>query len=146
MIFITLITKEYKTVSSMLLMLRWRTSNEDLSRTLIIFTTWPGVRRDIIFKTTLDPEIFASTSATGELQHAPSSLTTRSWLWSINPKLNLGLWSSWGGSSSSGCLGLGLGLGLRLFLLRLLDSKDCKTWCNSLMNSITPPMIDAWSP
>lgn len=70
----TFITKEYRTVSSMLLMFRWRTWNENFSNTLIIFTIWPGIRRDIILKMTLDPEIFASTSATGELQDAPSSL------------------------------------------------------------------------
>ena len=117
----------------MLLMFRWRTSNENFSNTLIIFTIWPGMRRDIILKMTLDPEIFASTSATEELQHAPSSLKFS------NPK---GV-SGW--EVSCNALGLGPGLGLRLFL-RFLDSKDCSTWCSSLMNSITPPIIDAWSP
>lgn len=139
-------------MSSMLLMLRWRTSNESLSSTPIILAIWPDVLRDIIFNTTLDPEIFASTSATGELQQAPiASSLLITWWWLSTPKLKLKLvfWSSWGvdgycwGNTTG--FGLGLGLGLRLFL-RLLDSKDCKTWCNSLMNSITPPMIDAWSP
>jgi len=122
-------TKEYRTVSSMLLIFRWRTSNESLSKTLIIFAVWPGIRREMIFKTTLDPEILASISARGELQHAPSSL-----------------WSTWqvGCSSASG-LGLGPGLGLTLFLL-FFDSKDWRTWCSSFINSITPPIIDAWSP
>lgn len=130
-------TKEYRTASSMLLILRWRTSNWSISNTLIIFKIWPGIRFEIIFKTTFDPEIFASTSATGELQHAPSSLTCS------NPIKGQ---SSWGGvSCSCGGLGLGAGLGLRLFLL-FLDSKDWRTWCNSLINSIAPPIIDAWSP
>lgn len=129
-------TKEYRTASSMLLILRWRTSNWSISNTLIIFKIWPGIRFEIIFKTTFDPEIFASTSATGELQHAPSSLTCS------NPIKGQ---SSWGGVSCSCGLGLGAGLGLRLFLL-FLDSKDWRTWCNSLINSIAPPIIDAWSP
>lgn len=132
-------TKEYRTVSSMLLIFRWRTSNESLSKTLIIFAVWPGIRREMIFKTTLDPEILASISASGELQHAPSSLTCS------NPKTLL-LWSTWqvGCSSTSG-LGLGPGLGLTLFLL-FFDSKDWRTWCSSFIKSITPPIIDAWSP
>lgn len=132
----TLMTKEYRTVSSMLLMFKWRISKDNFSKTLIILTIWPGILLEIVLRRTFDPEIFASTSATGELQHAPSSLKLLSWI----PK---GLSGSWG--LGWNCLGLGPGLGLRLFL-RFLASKDCKTWCNSLMNSITPPIIDAWSP
>lgn len=133
----TLMTKEYRTVSSMLLMLRWRTSNESFSNTPIIFTIWPGIRLAITLSMTLDPEIFASTSATEELQHAPSSLKFSIprgvWTWSPD----------WGVCTSG--LGLGPGLGLKLFLC-FFDSKACRTWCNSLINSITPPIIDAWSP
>ena len=131
-------TKEYKTVSSMLLMLRWRTLNENFSSTAIILRIWPGIRREMILRRTLDPEILASTSATDELQHAATSPALS------NPK---GLW--WSslvlGSWSSGLGVLGPGLGLKLVLC-FFDSKACKTCCNSLMNSITPPMIDAWSP
>ena len=142
-------TNEYKTVSSMLLTLRWRTSNENLSNTLIIFAIWPATRREIIFSITLEPEIFASTSAAGELQQAPSSLTLPALLSNVPNKLGF---STRGGVCAEHCcmsaigLGLGqLGLGLKLFLL-FLDSKDSRTWCISLMNSITPPIIDAWSP
>ena len=131
----TLTTKEYRTVSSILLMLRWRTSKDSLSKTPIIFGSWPGIRREMIFKTTFEPEIFASTSATDELQHAPTSTPFS------NPN---GLLSD---PKATNCaFGLGPGLGLILFLLRLFDSKDCNTWCNSLMNSMTPPIMEAWSP
>lgn len=68
---VTLMTKEYKTASSMLLMFRWRISNESLSRTAIIFSICPGIFRAITLRITFDPEILASTSATLELQHAP---------------------------------------------------------------------------
>lgn len=135
--YVTFMTKEYRTVSSMLLIFKWRISKECFSNTLMIFTTWPGILRDTVLKITLDPAILASTSAMEELQHAPSSLT-----FSV---LGIKEHDSDGGLSCSGTLGLGTGLGLRLFL-RFLDSSDCKTWCNSLMNSITPPIIDAWSP
>lgn len=133
----TLTTKWYRTVSSMLLMFRWRTSNERLSKTLIIFATWPGILWEITFRITFEPEIFTSTSATEELQLAPSSLKE----WSVPIPEELSSWRS------VGCcvLGLGPGLGLTLFLL-FWDSKAWSTWCNSLMNSITPPIIDAWSP
>lgn len=134
----TLTTKEYRTVSSMLLMFRWRTSKESFSSTVIILTIWPGILRDIVFKITFDPDIFASTSATAELQHAASPLTFSS------PK-RLGH-SGWKVTGCSGLgLGLGPGLGLKLFLC-FLDSKACRTWCNSFINSITPPIMDAWSP
>ena len=100
---------------------------------VIIFTIWPGILLEIVFRMTFEPEIFASTSAMEELQHAPSSFTFS------NPK----------GPSGEGVacngLGLGPGLGLKLFLC-FLDSSDCRTWCSSLMNSITPPIIEAWSP
>ena len=133
----------------MLLMFKWRISKERFSNTLIILAIWPGIRREITFKITFDPDIFASTSAIGELQHAaPSSLRS----FSIFPK-GKGLW--WSGwrlvvISCSGALGLGLrqgpGLGLKLLFLCFLDSKACRTWCNSFMNSIAPPIIEAWSP
>lgn len=135
-------TKEYKTVSSMLLMLIWRTSKESLSNTLIILATWPVTRREIIFNAMFEPEILASTSATGELQQASSSLKTLE----SNPKGRVWWSCCWGLIGSSSSLGLGTGLGLILFLLFLLDSNDCKTWCISFINSITPPIIDAWSP
>lgn len=135
-------TKEYRTVSCMLLMLRWRISKESFSNTLIIFTTWPGILLEMVLNITLDPDIFASTSATGELQHAPSSLNKLLLLGSIwlNGLSGVGL------SCNNGLgLGLGPGLGLKLFR-RFFASRDCRTWCNSLMNSITPAIIDAWSP
>lgn len=118
-------------------MLRWSISNASFSSRTMIFTTSPGLRLERVRMITLAPEILASTSAIGELQHALSSFTT-SKLW---------------GESTSGCgngsgrrgLGLGVGLGLKLFLC-FLASSDCRTWCNSLMNSMAPPMIDAWSP
>lgn len=134
---ITLMTKEYRTVSCMVLMLRWRISKESFSSTLIIFTIWPGILFEIVLNITFDPHILASTSATGVLQHAPSSLKLL--LWVIN-----GLLSGVGLS----CNGLGVvgpGLGLRLFR-RFFASRDWRTRCNSLMNSITPAIIDAWSP
>lgn len=134
-------TKEYKTVSSMVLMFKWRTSNESFSNTVIIFTIWPGICFEITLSNTFDPEIFASTSATEELQHAPSSLKC-----SAPNELILisgGCWGdNWGNSTG---LGLGLGLGLKLFLC-FLYSKAWRTWCNSLIKSITPPIIEAWSP
>ena len=128
-------TKWYRTESSMLLMSRWSTSNESLSRTLIIFAAWPGILWEIIFNITLEPEIFTSTSATEELQVAPNSLKESA---PIPKELS---------TRRVGCRVLGLmpGLGLMLFLL-FVDSKTSRTWCNSLMNSITPPIIDAWSP
>lgn len=132
----TLITKEYRTVSSMLLIFRCRISRERFSNKLTIFTIWPGILRDTVLKTTFDPEIFASTSATGELQDAPSSLIFSC---TTIDRSDCGV---------LGCSnGFGLGPGLGLMLLRLFfDSNDCKTCCISLMNSITPPMIEAWSP
>lgn len=134
----TLTTNWYRTVSSMLLMLRWRTSNERLSKTVIILETWPGILWEITFKITFGPEIFTSTSAIEELQLAPSSL--KALLVPIPPEEISNWWSV-------GCsvFGLGPGLGLKLFLL-FWDSNAWRTWCNSLMNSITPPIIDAWSP
>lgn len=141
----TLTTNWYRTVSSMLLMLRWRTSNERLSRTVMIFATWPGILWEITFRIAFGPEIFTSTSATEELQLAPSSLKA------LLVPIAEELWSNWwgGNAAAAGCsavvFGLGPGLGLKLFLL-FCDSRAWSTWCNSLMNSITPPIIDAWSP
>lgn len=100
---------------------------------VIIFTIWPGICLDTVFKTTFGPQIFASTSAMGELQHAPSSFTFS------NPRRPSG------GGVAIACNGLGLRPGLKLFLL-FWDSSDCRTRCNSLMNSTTPPIIEAWSP
>lgn len=106
----------------------------------MIFTIWPGILRDTVLSTTLEPdEIFASTSATGELQLAADSSFELS-----DPKEGGGASDGGLGCTNTG-VGLGPGLGLRLFLL-FLDSNDCRTWCSSLMNSITPPIIDAWSP
>lgn len=72
---------------------------------------------------TLEPEILTSTSASEELQVAPDAI----------------------GGGGGGGGSVVVGLGLKLFLL-FLDSKASTTWCSSLMNSITPPIMDAWSP
>lgn len=133
-------TKEYSTVSSMLLMLRWRISKSSFSSKVIIFTTWPGTRFDSVRKSTFEPEILASTSAIGELQHAPSSFTIFSE--SCDELLVI---MGGDGLNCSSDLGLGVGLGLKLFLF-FLASRECRTRCNSLMNSMAPPIIDAWSP
>lgn len=58
----------------MLLILRWRTWKDSFSKTEMIFTSCPTIRLETTLNTTLEPEIFASTLAWGELQHAPTSL------------------------------------------------------------------------
>lgn len=120
-------------MSSMLLIFRCRISRESFSNKFTILTICPGILRDTVLKTTFDPEIFASTSATGELQDAPSSLIFSC---TIIERSDCGV---------VGCnIGFGLGRGLGLMLLLLFfDSSEFKTSCISLMNSITPPMIEA---
>lgn len=135
----------------MLLMLRWRISKAWLSSTLMILTTCPGILLDSVRSSTLGPDSLASTSATAELQQAPSSLTTPRLPPPPPPSEGLLLDAVRGDGVSwwpcLSCCGRGLGLGLGLRLLRFfLASSDCTSCCSSLMNSMAPPMIEAWSP
>ena len=66
--------KELSMVSSIELMLTWRISSERSSRAEMIFTAWPGIREDFVFKTTFGQEYFTSTSAMADFEFTMSSL------------------------------------------------------------------------
>lgn len=66
--------KELSIVSSMVIMLISRISRERSSRVEIIFTTCPGILGETVLRRRFGPENLTSTSATGDLELATSSL------------------------------------------------------------------------
>lgn len=146
----TLTTKKNKTVSSMLLMLRWRTWKDSFSKTDMILTSCPSIRLQTTLNTTLEPEILASTLAWGELQHDPTSLKVLvviTFSMQLNGTLVVALVAAAAANAdgSSVCWSWGKEGRFSVFR-RFLDSRTCTNCCSSLMNSITPPIIEAWSP
>ncbi|EEC79811.1 hypothetical protein OsI_21250 [Oryza sativa Indica Group] len=119
-------------------------------------------------RSTLAPEILASTSAMGELQQAASSATSCSCclfssLGEMEDELPALLPAAAVGEQEvMRERGLGVGLGLPppeadidageircacgCCLRFFWASSDCSSVCSSLMKSMAPPMIDAWSP
>lgn len=58
----------------MVVMLTWRISRARSSSAEMIFTAWPGMRGETVFRITLEPENFTSTSAIADVEFAASSL------------------------------------------------------------------------
>lgn len=71
---VTLIVKELNMVSSRVVILTWRISRESCSSAEIIFTAWPGIGGETVFKTTFGPVNFTSTSAMADFEFATRSL------------------------------------------------------------------------
>lgn len=62
-------------VSSRVLIFTLRISRERSSRADIIFTAWPGILGETVFRRTLGPENLTSTSAMADFELATGSLT-----------------------------------------------------------------------
>lgn len=62
-------------VSSRVLIFTLRISRERSSRAAIIFTAWPGILGETVFRRTLGPENLTSTSAMADFELATGSLT-----------------------------------------------------------------------
>ena len=65
---------KYSMVSSAVLTLTWTISRFRSSRTDIIRRACPGIRDEMVFKSTCEPQNLTSTSATEDVEFATSSL------------------------------------------------------------------------